>query len=612
MQFGALLLTASLTSCIGTKSVEPPMTWSEPEVKDGVSCVTGLVPARDGTKLYTEVYRLAEDNAKHAVIIARSPYARQYGEGCFRTGMNPFPKDGYVAIYQSVRGTGHSEGVFTPLFNDENDGADLIEWAARQPWSNGKVGMTHGSYLGATQWLAAIATPPNLVVITPSITPIDYRDTWIAHNGVFNVQLYQAWSQGFVPEMMERKMLREGASEEEIKAAVKAYMDRRTANNMWFTALPLTSVWDKDVHEAIPFLWEDYRHPSYDAHWAKIDIERQYGNVKVPALISGGWYDLFGKSTVDSYIGMKQHAGTEAARRGTMLVMDCCGHGLGAPPTPGQISWGKDKTGTNRLRDLFLAKYLKGDGAGIDAEANVQLTVLVPPDTGTAGDNFIFKTTAYPVPGTRYVNYHLSSGGKANTANGDGVLDITGGSSGTPDSFLYDPLNPVPTLGGLAAVDQRPVETRDDVLVYTAPPATASFAMIGKISVTFWAQTDGTDTDFTAKLVDVHMDGFAHTIVDRVVRARYRKGPKMPPQLLTPNVPYHYQLDLGHTATLIKPGHRLRLEISSSNFPKFARNLNTGASNEDTAQTRVAHNTILHDAHHPSFVTIAVVEGISQ
>jgi putative CocE/NonD family hydrolase len=207
----------------------------------------------------------------------------------------------------------------------------------------------------------------------------------------------------------------------------------------------------------------------------------------------------------------------------------------------------------------------------------------------------------------------LRSNGNANTRDGDGILDGVQSSSGTADTFLYDPLDPVPTVGGRdseAALDQSAVEQRKDVLVYTSSTLTESIAMIGKVSFSFWAQSDGTDTDFTAKLVDVHPDGIAHNVVDRIVRARYRNDGKAP-ELLTPNTPYQFTLDLGYTAAMLKPGHKLRLEVSSSNFPQYARNLNTGASNEDTSVTRVARNTILHDATHPSILTIPVVAGVT-
>jgi putative CocE/NonD family hydrolase len=594
-------------------------------VKDGVSCETVMVPMRDGTKLYTEVYRSVElqsdQPARLPVIISRSPYAREAGEGCFSSyySMQGLAKQGYAGVYQSVRGTGRSEGGFMPFFQEKNDGCDLIAWAAKQPWSNGKVGMTEGSYLGLDQWQAALASPRNLIAIAPQVAPVEFHDDFIYRNGVADIEVARPWAEQFIGEFVERKLKYDGATPDQVKDGVKAAAIYNSPSATAVSGLPVDKPRNEREREVIGFLWEWYRHPSYDAYWAKLDVTQQISNVKVPVLVSGGWYDIFANSSIDSYIIMKQSGGTEFARKHTILQMECCGHGMQSGPVPGQIYWGKNKAVYATLRDRFMERYLKGVDNGIENEPPVQLAVLVPPDTGIIGDTFIYKTTAFPVPKTEYVKYSLLSSGNANTLAGDGSLDSTRDPGGKPDSFLYDPMDPVPTLGGndtfgedpkAGAVDQTEVEKRKDVLVYTASPATTSTAIIGKVSVSFWAQTDCTDTDFTAKLVDVHPDGFAHNVVDRIVRARYRKGAKLPPELVKPNVAYKYELDLGYIATMLRPGHRLRLEISSSNFPHYERNLNTGASNEDSKEAQVAHNTILHDESHPSYLIIPVVKDV--
>jgi uncharacterized protein len=618
----ALLLASTLTSCAGIKPVEPPLVWSAAVVKDGVSCQAAMVPVRDGTRLYTEVYRsvdTADSSAQLPVMLTRSPYARAFGEGCFsRAGLQDIARKGYVGVYQSARGTGSSEGVFRTVFQEKDDGADLIAWAAKQSWSNGRIGMTGGSYLGATQWQPALASPPNLVAIAPYITPIDYRDNWFGVNGVFD-PFIRNWAQQFIAEHVIHKLRREGASQQQIDAALKAQgatMPPGMPTGKPSFSAPISTPPTELAREALAFQWEAYRHPEYDAYWAQIDGLKHIGRIKVPALVDGGWYDIFEKGTIDSYIAMKKGAGTPAARRGTMLVMDCCGHGLGAPPQPGMVSWGENKAVYNNYRDRFMEHYLKGVDNGIDREPPVQISVLLPPDAGTKGDTFVYKAADFPVPGTRYLRYHLSSAGQANTRDGDGVLDTTHGSSGAPDSFAYDPNDPVPSRGGthggtIGAMDQAEVVRRPDVLVYTAVPTATDLAIIGKVSVSFWATTDGKDTDFTAILVDVHPDGLSHVIVERIVRGRFRKGRNLPAQLLKPNMPYQYDLELGYTATMLKPRHRLQLLISSSSYPGYERNLNTGASNEDTTETRAARNTVLHDAAHPSFVTIPVVDGVS-
>ncbi len=585
-------------------------------VQDGVSCSIEMMPARDGTKLYTEVYK-PNAAGKYPVVLIRNPYGYLLGDGCFASyygqqGLD-FAKSGYAVMVQEVRGTKNSEGTMTPFFQEQDDGYDAVQWAATQSWSNGNVGMTASSYLGEVQWQAAVTAPPNLRAFTPNVAPTDLHDDWVARNGVFDLQFARQWGVGFVPDALTRMLKAQGLADEQIQAQVQAWTASNTANNGWASALPLTSTWDATARELAPWVWEWQAHPTYDAYWAKIDVQRQLPQVAVPALISGGWYDLFASGTVDSFTGMKQLGGSEAAVNGTMLVMDCCGHGYNFAPVAGETTWGPDKTQRVQLERAFLDKYVMGLDNGVEIEPRVQLTVLVPPDSGTTGDNFVLKVDAYPVPGTQYVAYNLGSGGSANTSSGDGVLSAASAPKEPPDTFTYDPLNPVPTVGGNAttkALDQSQVEQRDDVLVYTSAPLTEDLAVIGPVSIQLWAQTSASDTDFTAKLVDVHPDGYAHNVIDRIVRARYRNGSKSVADPIIPNVPYSYEFRVGNTATMFKAGHRIRLEISSSNFPHYQRNLNTGDSNESTSVTVQALQTIFHDDAHPSALVLPIVPGV--
>lgn len=596
-----------------------------------VTCESTMVPMRDGTRLYTEIYKPPAPGA-YPVIIARSPYGRLFGDGCFHgifaLGAAAWAQKGYVSILQEVRGTMSSEGKFTPFFQEQHDGYDAVEWAAAEPWSNGKVGLTSGSYLGVTQWQAALTAPPHLLAFTPAITASDYHDDWVFRNGVPDLAFGQLWGEFFIGDALTRALQAQGATPDRVNQEVAAWYALQAKNGLWFSALPLAGSWGDTeigtsgltIRQMAPQIWDWYAHPTYDSYWAKVDVEQHWDDVQVPALVSGGWYDLFAVGTVNNYMGMHAEGGTRMARAGSMLVMDCCGHGL-ANKFPGQVTWGNNHTDPT-LTSRFLDHYVKGIDNGVENEPRVQLTVLIPPDAGTAGNNFLFKTTDYPVPGTRHQRYELRSGGHANTLNGDGVLlasseeDDEGEreSGASADRFTYDPLHPVPTVGGNdanAAFDQTSVEQRDDVLVYTSAALTNDMAVIGRVNVKFWAKTSAQDTDFTAKLVDVHPDGYAHDVVDRIVRARYRRGSKWPAQLVKPNKAYEYRMLLGDTATIFKKGHKIRLEISSSNFPHYARNLNTGKSNEQTAETMVAHQTILHDEEHSSFLELPIVAGVA-
>jgi uncharacterized protein len=352
-----------------------------------------------------------------------------------------------------------------------------------------------------------------------------------------------------------------------------------------------------------------------------VDVEAQYGKVKVPALNTGGWYDLFAIGTVHNFLGMKSQAGSPQARKGSMLAMNCCGHSGLQSHAPDQLTWGPNRIDST-LNQRFIDHYVKGVDNGIEREPRVQILVLVPPDTGYEGDSFLLKAGDFPLPDTRWVNYYMRSGSRANTRLGDGTLvTVPPSDVGSSDSFTYNPSDPVPTVGGNGgagagllggAFDQSAIEMRRDVLVYTSTEVTEDLAIIGPVTVQLWAKSSAYDTDFTAKLVDVHPDGIAHNVLDRLVRARYRKGSKSKPKLIRPGEAYRYDILLGYTATLFKKGHRIRLEISSSNFPHYARNLNTGKSNEETSDLLTATQTILHDSGYLSYVRLPIVPGVKR
>ena len=335
----------------------------------------------------------------------------------------------------------------------------------------------------------------------------------------------------------------------------------------------------------------------------------------MPVLHTGGWYDVFAVGTVRNFVGMRASGGSPAARNGTKLVMTCCGH----TRTQGLIGWGPEaQTFDETLTTRWFEHYLKGVDNGIDREPDVQLFVMVPPDTGNDGGGFYLAADEYPLQQAQPIRFHLGSGGRANTRHGDGTLGREG-SSGPPDRFVYDPADPVPTMGGnlccgdfllRGAIDQSDVELRDDVLVYTSAPLAEDLVVIGPVTVKLWASSTARDTDFTAKLVDVHLDGIAHNVLDRIVRARYRNGSKSAASLITPGEAYEYTIPLGDTATVFRRGHRIRLEVSSSNFPHFDRNLNTGHPLGQDAAMVTATQTIFHDAAHPSYLELPVAPDV--
>jgi putative CocE/NonD family hydrolase len=616
--------TAVLASVVVVVAVFTPAVAT---AQAAVTCRVEYAPMRDGVRLATEVYRPSEPG-RHPVVLTRTPYNRTFlptGSNCDSASMRFFAAHGYVALNQDVRGMYRSEGRFNPMVQEARDGYDAVEWAAAQPWSTGKVGMYGGSYVGLTQWQAAIQSPPHLAAIVPYITASDYHDNWTYVNGVFDLWFAQSWNQlTFAPETLRRNLLAAGLPRAEVERRVAEwYADsQRALLSSWVWQLPLRSF---DGFRGIaPWYYRWLGHPNYDRFWERLDVERRYQKVKVPVLNIGGWYDIFQVGTVRNFLGMRTEGGTAEARAGTKLIMRASAHAP-APDTPptavGDVDFGPNNTLNVDAESLrFYDRYLRGLDNGEQNDPNVRLFVMSPPDSGTTGSGFWVSGPTYPLPGTETQQWRLGSTGHANTASGDGVLSTSQEGSARSDVFLYDPLRPVPTLGGNlcckgdllspGAFDQTPIERRDDVLVYTSAPLDHNMAVIGDTRVRLWARTTARDTDFTAKLVDVHPDGYSQNVLDRIVRAKFRRGSKLAPSLITPGRAYEYSFDLGNTATLFKPGHRIRLEISSSNFPHYARNLNTGRTDGPESSARLAEQTILHSDRYPSQLDLPVAAGV--
>jgi putative CocE/NonD family hydrolase len=589
----------------------------------GVVCETIYVPMRDGTLLATDKYSPA-GSGKYPVVMARNPYGRLIGGGCFvglGASLAVFAQNGYVALAQEARGTYRSQGPFREMVQEAQDGYDAIEWAGVQPWSTGKVGTTSGSYLGLTQWQPAIHTPPHLAAICPQITASDYHDNWTYVNGVFDLWFGISWpALAFVPDALVRGLQSFGVSQAQIDDLVTAWNAAMSADltTKWVWQLPLTA-FDKFTVFA-PYFYDWIDHPNYDAFWEQLDVETRWDRVKVPALIVTDWYDIFQVGAFRNFVGMRHEGGTREARRGTKLIIGPYGHaGDSGSPT-----FGPDPTGALSVQAQlrFFDRYLKGDENGYEDDPTVQLYLLVPPDTGKLGSGFMMTADSYPLPDTSWERFFLSSGGNANSSKGDGqlVMDVPKHRESRPDRFDFDPTNPVPTTGGNmccnnvlpnGAQDQTEVELRNDVLVYTSAPLDHDTTVIGPVEVRLWAQSSARDTDFTAKLVDVHLDGASHNVLDRIVRARFRHGSKLPPALIEPGEIYEYRFLLGNAGTVFRKGHQIRVEISSSSFPHYERNLNTGNSNEGTAETQVAHQTVLHDGKHPSHLLLPIVPSVS-
>ena len=379
----------------------------------------------------------------------------------------------------------------------------------------------------------------------------------------------------------------------------------RYENIIW--GLPLTTLDMASSNFPVPHWREWLKHPAYDDYWRAISVEEKFDQVQVPAHTQGGWFDLLLNGTLNGFTGVRRRGGTEAARRGTRMLVGPWGHGPSRKY--GDVDFGPEANRVLFERELeFFDHYLMGLDNGIDREPPVEIFLM--------GVNRWAHFADWPVPGTRVTPFYFSSGGQANSVRGDGRLGAAKPAGAASDEYRYDPLNPVPTVGGndccgipvsAGPVDQRPVESRSDVLVYTGEILKAPLAIAGPVRMKLQASTDGPDTDWFVKLVDVHPNGFAMNVAEGVLRARYHIGYDRP-ELLKANQAYEFEIDMRATANVFLPGHRIRVSVSSSNFPQFDRNLNSGEDLATGARPRVARQTVFHTPERPSHILLPVID----
>ena len=560
-----------------------------------------VVSMRDGVKLRADIYR-PNAEGKFPVLLQRTPYNK---DNDVDFGIKA-ASQGYVVVVEDVRGRYASEGDWYTFKNEPNDGYDTVEWAAALPYSNGKVGMFGGSYVGATQVLAAIAHPPHLAGICPIVTASNYHDNWTYQGGAFEQWFDEDWTSGLAQNTYERLV----------------YDQNDPVGGIW--KLPLTDYPILNLEKrpdlasnasVAPYFLDWLAHPNYDDYWKAISIEEHYPDIKVPALHVAAWYDLFQGGSLRNYEGIKAHGGSEAARNGQQLMIVVGGH-AGSGPKIGDVDFGPAAHIDEDEITLHWYDYLfKGAHNEFASGKPVKIFVM--------GINQWRNEDDWPLARAKNTKYFLHSDGKANSLRGDGTLSTTASAKEPADQYVYDPANPAPTVGGPlccepqrwepGARDQRSVEARDDVLVYSTPPMAEDMEVTGPVSLELCVKSSAVDTDFTGKLVDVWPNGFAQNLTEGILRARYRDS-RETPTLINPGQIYKLTIDLWATSNVFKRGHVLRLEVSSSNFPRFDRNLNTGElryvkTTQGLAgdQFVSATNTVLHDAEHPSALILPIV-----
>ncbi|MEP7346051.1 MAG: CocE/NonD family hydrolase [Gemmatimonadaceae bacterium] len=555
---------------------EPPYSVWKGSVSDSTFVVTidTAVPmrARDGTRLMSFVGRPVGDGP-FGVVMERTPYLR-----FDTTAAIYWASRGFIYVKQDLRGRGSSDGILDTNAGQIEDGFDAVEWAAALHGANGKVGMVGGSNPGLYAWYAAIAQPPHLAAIAPTVATADPIRIVPYIDMVF--------SPTFVPWICLTKVkdkLSDMSDVDEVRA---------------FAHLPVI---DADTVAGCPRrqFWLDwFDHQKQDAYWKKLGVENQLNRVKVPVLGIAGWHDD-ARGTIRNYEVMSKLPSHPPLR----VVMGPGAH-KGIDYVEGHFG-PTARTDVRRLQLRWFDHWLKGIDNGVEREPPLDFFII--------GDNNWREENEWPLARTQWTKFYLHSGGHAQTASGGGTLDTIAPGAEPADTFTYDPADPTPYL-----VDARELElslnedyatvhaTRHDLLVFTTAPLASDMEITGPMNATLWAATDARDTDWHVMVHDVFPDGRALRIQDGIMRARFRNGFDRI-ALPEPGRAYSYNIDLWFTGRVIPAGHSIRVTVASAAFPKYDRNLNTGGDNERDTTFVTAHQRVLHDATHPSYVTLPVI-----
>jgi uncharacterized protein len=542
---------------------------------------------RDGVKLAADVYR-PDREGKFPTILVRTCYGRELSAlqyGSF------FARRGYAVVSQDVRGRNDSEGTFDPLRQEEADGSDTLDWVAAQPWSNGDVGMIGASYLGHAQWMAAKSGNPHLKAIIPEVAPPDPQFN-VPYNGGILVTGSVWWARAV----------------EDISRIGHEQVD-------WVQKLATLPISDLDTAFGLKLglLRTWISHPPHDRWWDAQSYQRDFSKLDVPALNVSGWYDGDQPGAPSNFVGMRKGAKSERSRKGQWLLMGPWTHFFNTASRIGDLDFG-----SQALIDLdsvclrWFDHYLKQIDNGVEREDPVLVF--------TMRENAWHREKDWPLPQTRWTKLHLAGNGKANARNGGGTLALAADAASPPDRYAYDPAVLPETkvdfddlTHARAVRDLAKDPERADMLYFTSPPLAAPVEITGPITATLSVSTDAKDTDFVVTLARVSPSGVVTGIRSGYRRLRYRSGYDRE-DFAKPGETSTLDLDLWATGIRLEAGERLRVHVSSTAFPGIMRNLNTGEPDATATKIVVAHQTIFHDAKHPSFVTLPVIprEGLGE
>jgi hypothetical protein len=538
-----------------------------------VATETVMVPMRDGVNLHTKIWKPAGERPFPAVL-----------ERGYRSGIDAhaeaFSQAGYVYVGQTSRG--NLEGNM--FFPDAQDGYDCLTWISQQPWCNGDIAMYGRSFMGATQWLVAPEQHPNLKAIIPQNINTDFWERTYWDHGALTLS------------HTARRIYR---------TVVSPDMTHKVAEfggwDKFYRHLPLITL-DQALIGHKNQLWQEYlTHSAYDEYWQALSARDKHDRIKIPAYLMGGWYDFYPAAAFKSFELLRALGATDEVR----IIINPSDH---VNRLPGDRDFG-DQAHKPELEIAvrWLDYVLKGIDTGIEDEPPVKIFVM--------GINQWREATEWPLARTRFTNFYFHSDGPK-----DGWLSPDLPGDEPPNSYVYNPDDPVPTLGGnhsgpqdhpeiirVGPLDQRPNERRQDVLTFTTSPLDADLEVTGPVTVKLYAASSAPDTDFIARLIDVYPNGVAFNITEGIIRARFRRSIWEPPQLLTPGQVYEYTIDLQVTGNVFKTGHRVRVHVTSSNFPLWDRNPNTGHPQGMTAELQAAEQTIYHDQVYSSHIILPVV-----
>jgi putative CocE/NonD family hydrolase len=581
------------------------------------------VPMRDGVRLAADLYLPARGGVpaegRFPAVMERTPYDKRnkYGEGRY------FARRGYVAVMQDVRGRFASQGEWYPFAKEGPDGYDSVEWAAAQPWCSGQVGTMGGSYCGSDQSALATLNPPHLGAMVVAVGTSNYFTSSLRQNGALELRF-------MVYAFRMATTSREALADPALKTALEEDFARigewlaRTPYKKGSSALRFLPSYEQWV---LDILGEG----DYNDYWKQrgYAIDHYYAeHADVPTIYLGGWYDSYARGTTSNYQALSAIKKTPQR-----LLMGPWTHGGWGVSYAGDVDFGSDAVldDYNGLRLCWFDRWLKGIDNGLDREMPVRIFVMGG-GSGRADLNGRLSHLGvwrdvpdWPLPGTRYTPYYLHA---------DGTLSPERPEDAVPSRYTFDPRDPVPTIGGgisaanqvmppgaydqrgeerfYGCVDTLPLSARNDVLVFQTPPLEEGVEVTGPLTVHLWASSSARDTDFTVKLIDVHPPNadythpFAQNISDSIIRGRYR-GSREQAELLVPGEVYAFEIVAYPTSNVFGSGHRIRLDVSSSNFPRFDVNPNTGGPLGRDRRYIIAQNAIYHDPQHPSHIVLPII-----